>query len=305
MNYRKYVTANYDMYLMLIPGLVWLIVYKFIPLYGISIAFKEFDLFAGSSVFDSIAKSRWIGFDNYTSLFEKPEFLRALKNTLIISFYKILFLFPIPIAIALFLNEIIHTRFKKTIQTLIYLPHFLSWIVIFGIFYTLLSSGGIVNQVLQSFGATPIQFFIDKSVFRGVLIISDGWKECGWGTIVYLAAITSIDTEQYEAAEIDGAGRFTKMLHITLPGLTSIIVLMFILRLGGIMEAGFGQVLVMYNPTVYEVADIIQTYIYRIGLGQMNFSLATAIGVLESVIGLILIVSGNYLCRKFLGKSIW
>jgi putative aldouronate transport system permease protein len=301
----NFILKNIDLYAMLIPGLLWALIFKFIPLYGLTIAFKDFELFLGNGVIDAIVKSKWVGFANFESLFASSDFVRALRNTLIISLYKIIFLFPLPILLALFLNELRSVIFKRSIQTLIYLPHFLSWIVVFGVFYIFLGNEGMINQILGFAGFSPIMFFTDTAVFRSVLVISDGWKEVGWGTIIYLATIASVDMEQYEAAEIDGAGRFSKMFKITLPAMIPIISLMLILRLGSMLEAGFGQVLAMYNPAVYDVADIIQTFVYRIGLGQMNFSLATALGLFESVIGFILVVSGNYLCRKLVGKSIW
>lgn len=296
---------NIELYVMLIPGLVWVVVYKFMPLYGLTIAFKDFQLFLGRNIWEAIQQSPWIGFDNFEKLLNQSEFVRALRNTLLISVYKIIFLFPLPIILAILMNEIRAVVFKRTIQTLIYLPHFMSWIVVFGIFYTVFGGSGLVNQFLGVFGVEPISFFMSNALFRPLLVVSDGWKEVGWGTIVYLAAITSIDAEQYEAAELDGAGRFRKIVSITLPSMIPIITLMFILRLGSMLEAGFAQVLAMYNPSVYEVADIIQTYVYRIGLGQLNFSLATTLGLFESITGFVLVVSGNYICRKWLNRSLW
>lgn len=301
----KAALKHYDLYLMLVPALVWVVIYKFVPLFGLSIAFKEYDLFSGDGMFDSIINSPWVGLAHFEQLFARTEFTQALTNTVVISLYKLVFLFPVPIVLALLLNEIRSVVFKRSIQTLIYLPHFLSWIVVFGIFYTLLGNDGLVNHWLRQSGGETVSFFMDKTVFRSLLVVSDGWKEAGWGTIVYLAAIASIDTEQYEAAEIDGAGRFVNMVYITLPGMLPVIILMFMMKLGHILEAGFGQILVMYNPTVYEVADIIQTYIYRIGLGQMNFSQGAALGLFESVLGFIFIVSGNWLCKRLVQRSIW
>ncbi|WP_240762719.1 ABC transporter permease [Paenibacillus thalictri] len=301
----SYFYKHIDLYVMLIPGLLWVVIFKFIPLYGLTIAFKNFQLFLGDGIADAIYKSQWVGLAHFESLFISPDFGRALRNTVLISVYKIIFLFPLPVLLALLLNELRSAIFKKSIQTFIYLPHFLSWIVVFGVFYVFMGNEGMINQLLGALGLPPVMFFTDNAVFRSVLVISDGWKEVGWGTIIYLATIASIDTEQYEAAEMDGAGRFIKMFYITLPAMIPIISLMLILRLGNMLEAGFGQVLAMYNPAVYESADIIQTYVYRIGLGQMNFSQATALGLFESVIGLFLVVSGNYLCRALVGRSIW
>jgi putative aldouronate transport system permease protein len=300
-----YIRNNYWYYLMMIPALTYIIGYKFVPLFGLIIAFKDFSIFLGDTILDSILQSPWVGLHHFTNLFGKPDFLRVFSNTLIISLYKIIILFPIPVAIAILLNELGGQIFKRTVQTVIYLPHFLSWVVVFGIFYSLLSSDGIINTLLNSLGGKRILFFMDMSLFRGLLVVTDGWKEAGWGTVVYLAAITGINEELYEAAAIDGANRFKRIIHITIPEIMPVIALMLIMRVGKILEAGFEQVLIMYNPTVYQVGDIIQTYIYRIGIGQMNYSQATAFGLFDSIVAFILVVSSNMACKKMLGKSIW
>ncbi len=228
-----------------------------------------------------------------------------LKNTLCINFLKIIWLFPIPILSAILLNEIRKAKTKKILTTAIYVPYFFSWVIIYGIFYSLLGSYGIVNSLLSSLGFDRIQFFTDTSVFRSVLVFTEGWKETGYNTIIYLAAITSIDTTLYEAARIDGASKIQQIIHVTLPGLLPTIVLMLILKVGYILDTGFEQVLIFYNPAVYDVADIIQTYVYRIGLGQANFSLATALGLFNSVVAFILVFSANTVSRRLLGRSIW
>ncbi|MBU5441230.1 sugar ABC transporter permease [Paenibacillus sp. MSJ-34] len=302
---RGYFRNNLDFWLMSLPGLLYLIVYKFIPIYGLTLAFKDFNMFIGNGVVDSIFKSPWVGLKHFERIFGNPEFLQIIGNTLIISIYKIVFLFPLPIILALLLNEVSREWFKRTIQTLVYLPHFLSWVVIFGLFYTLLGSYGVVNQLLETFGIGPIKFFTDPSYFRALLVSTDGWKEAGWSAIVFLAAMTGIDPQLYEAAKVDGANRLQRMLHITIPGILPVIVLMLILRVGAILNAGFEQILAMYNPSVYKVADIIQTYVYRVSLGQMDFSLGTALGLFESLVAFVLVLSCNALCRKTLGRSLW
>lgn len=297
---RLDVRREWDLYLMLIPGICFLLLFKYTPMYGIIIAFKDFNIFKG------LADSPWVSWDNFERLFNSRDFAKVFKNTLIISIYKILFLFPLPILMAVLMNELKNLVFKRSIQTIVYLPHFLSWVIVSGLFIDLLSTnGGLINKILQSVGGEPIAFFMNKDVFRSVLISSAGWKEVGWGMIIYLAAISSIDPQLYEAAKIDGAGRFRQIWHITIPGLVPIIMLMFILRLGSILEAGTEQILVMYNSIVYEVADVIGTYVYRIGLGQQDYSFSTAVGLFDSVIGFILIITGNYLSRKFLHRGIW
>jgi putative aldouronate transport system permease protein len=294
------IRSEWDLYAMLIPGIIFLLVFKYSPMYGIIIAFKDFN------IFDGMAASPWVGWDNFEKLVSSNSFARVFRNTLIISLYKIVFLFPLPIIMAVLMNEIKNMVVKRGIQTIVYLPHFLSWVIVSGLFIDILSTnGGLVNKMISSFGGTPIAFFMNTDFFRSVLISSAGWKEVGWGMIIYLAAITTIDPQLYEAARIDGAGRFRQIVHVTLPGLIPIILLMFILRLGNILEAGTEQILVMYNSIVYEVADVIGTFVYRVGLGQQDYSFSTAVGLFDSVIGFFLIITGNYLSRKFLHRGIW
>lgn len=295
-----YIRKNLDLYLLMIPGLVFLLIFKYTPMYGVLIAFQEFNVFKG------IGGSSWVGLSHFNKLFHSDDFYLVLRNTLLISVYKIVFLFPVPIFIAVVLNEVKKMLFKRTIQTIIYLPHFLSWVIIGGLFVNILSpSGGVVNQVIQAFGGEPISFMMDNRWFRSVLILSAGWKEVGWSAIIYIAAISGIDQEMYEAALIDGAGRIKQIIHITIPSILSTIVLMLILRLGSVLDAGLEQVLVMYNPAVYETSDIIGTFVYRTGLGKMDYSFSTAVGLFNSVVGLILVMSGNYFSKKLVQKSIW
>ncbi len=291
---------NRDYYVLLIPGLLFLLLFKYTPLYGVLIAFQEFNIFEG------IRGSEWVGLEQFRKLIESEEFAQVFTNTLLISVYKIVLLFPIPIFIALVLNEVRLMAFKRTIQTIIYLPHFLSWVIISGLFITILStSGGLVNNVIEWFGGEAVGFFVDNRYFRSLLVFTAGWKEVGWNAIVFIAAIAGIEQEQYEAAAIDGAGRIRRMLHISLPGIMPTIVLMFILRLGSVLDAGTEQILTMYNPVVYETGDVIGTFVYRIGLGKMDYSFSTAVGLFNSVVGFILIISGNYVSRKFLKRGIW
>ncbi|TNJ61888.1 sugar ABC transporter permease [Paenibacillus hemerocallicola] len=294
------IRKDWDLYVALIPGIAFLLLFKYTPMYGIVIAFKDFN------IFDGLAASPWVGLKHFEKLFANDSFLHVFQNTLIISLYKIVFLFPLPIIVAVLLNELKNLAFKKGVQTVIYLPHFLSWVIVSGLFIDLLSTnGGLVNKIIVALGGEPIRFFLDSEIFRSVLISSAGWKETGWSTIVYLAALTSIDPQLYEAAKIDGANRWKQMVHVTLPGLVPIILLMFILRLGNILEAGTEQILVMYNPSVYNVSDVIGTYVYRIGLGDQDYSFSTAVGLFDSVVGFILIMTGNALSRKFLQRGIW
>ncbi|MCE3200342.1 sugar ABC transporter permease [Paenibacillus sonchi] len=286
--------------MLLIPGLLFLLLFKYTPLYGVLIAFQDFN------IFDGIRGSEWVGLEQFHKLVQSEEFGQVFMNTLLISVYKIVLLFPVPIVIALVLNEVRLMFFKRTIQTIIYLPHFLSWVIISGLFVTILStSGGLVNNIIQWFGGEPVSFFVSNQYFRSLVVFTAGWKEVGWNAIVFIAAIAGIDQEQYEAASIDGAGRIRRMLYISLPGILPTVVLMFILRLGSVLDAGTEQILTMYNPVVYETADVIGTFVYRIGLGKMDYSFSTAVGLFNSVVGFILIVSGNYISRKLLKRGIW
>ena len=301
----SYLAQHWVLYLMLIPGLFFLFIYKLLPLWGLQIAFKNYKIFAAETPWKAIAESTWVGMKHFNKLFASSQFKVVLRNTLEINLLKILWLFPIPILCAILLNEIRHAFYQKLCQTLIYVPYFFSWVLIFGIFYSLLGSYGVINTVIASLGGSRINFFGDQSIFRSVLIFTEGWKEVGYNTVIYLAAITGIDITLYEAAKVDGANKFAQIWHITLPGLLPTIVLMLIMKVGYILTTGFEQVLVFYSPPVYDVADIIETYVYRIGLGQANFSLATALGLFNAVIAFVLIVGANSISKKALGRSIW
>ena len=296
----RIVRKNYDLYLLLIPGLAFLLLFKYTPMYGLVIAFQDYDIFAG------IRGSRWVGFENIAELSTSVEFFTVFRNTVIISVLKIVFVTPMPIVVALILNELRFIAFKRSVQTIIFLPHFLSWVIVSGLFINILSpSGGFVNQVVRAVGAEPVFFMMEPRWFRGVLVVTHGWKEVGWAAIIYIAAIAGIDPELYDAALVDGAGRLRRIWHITLPGIIAVILLMFIIRLGYLLEAGTEQILMMYNPVVYEVADVIGTYVYRIGLGKLDYSFSTAVGLFNSAVGFFLIIAGNFASRRLTGRSIW
>ncbi|OXM83406.1 ABC transporter permease [Paenibacillus rigui] len=296
----KLFRSHIDMYVLLLPGLLFLFLFKYTPMYGILIAFQDFN------IFDGISGSAWVGLEQFRKLMQSDEFYQVFTNTLVISLYKIVLLFPVPIIVALLLNEVRRMFFKRTVQTIIYLPHFLSWVIISGLFINILSpSGGLVNQMLQWFGMNPVSFLLDNDFFRSVVVFTAGWKEVGWNAIIFIAAIAGIEQEQYEAASMDGAGRLKQMWYITLPGILPTIVLMFILRIGNLLEAGTEQILTLYNPVVYQTGDVIGTYVYRIGLGKMDYSFSTAVGLFNSVVGFLLIVIGNMLSKKLLQRSIW
>jgi putative aldouronate transport system permease protein len=283
------------LYLMAIPGVLFFIVFHYIPLYGILIAFKKYNLYQG------FAGSPWVGLDNFAKLFAMSGFTRALNNTIIISFYQLIFAFPAPIILAILLNEVRHMLYKKFVQTVIYLPHFVSWVVIAGILYAFFSpSTGVIKEAALWFGyeGAVINFLSSKEYFRGLLVLSNIWKEAGFGTVLYLATIASIDTQLYEAAKVDGAKKLRQIWHITLPGLRTTIVILLIFRVGHILNAGLDQVYALYNPQVYEVAEILDTYVYKLAFEEAKYDLSTATGVFKSIIGLVLVLVTNYIAKK-------
>ncbi len=288
---RGHFRKELPFHLMLLPGVVIVFIYMYIPLSGLIIAFQKFVPAKGL-----FGNQKWIGWDNFIYLYNLPGAISALRNTVIIAFFKIILHLIIPITISILLNEIRCTWFRRTAQTLIYLPHFLSWIILGGILIDILSpSDGIVNRVLGLFGAEPVFFLGSNDYFRGTLIATDVWKEFGFNTIIYLAAITNIDPNQYEAATIDGANRFQRMRYITLPNMRMIIVLMMVLSLGNVLNAGFDQVYNLYSKQVYSTGDILDTFIYRIGLLDAQFGVATAMGMFKSVVST-LFISISYFC---------
>ncbi|RXZ80570.1 sugar ABC transporter permease [Paenibacillaceae bacterium] len=287
------------MYLLFIPAIIYFIIFSYVPFYGLTIAFKKYMAFQG------IWDSPWVGLDNFRYIFSSEKFLTVLKNTVLIHTYALIFGFPIPILFAILLNEVKNQLFKKTIQTVTYFPHFLSWVVFAGIVVNFVGPTGIINTILVNLGMQPLNFLTDTELFRPMLIITGIIKEFGWGAIIYLAAISGIDQELYEAARVDGAKRLRQIWHITLPGMRPIIILMFVLNLASILDAGFDQVFNLYNPAVYEVADIIDTYVYRVGIQSTDYSIATAVGIFKGVVSCVLIISANSMVRKWEGRSLW
>ena len=301
LNYKKKMVPRflhkyfYNRYLLLllIPGLAYFIIFKYVPMYGILIAFKDFKPIRG------IMGSPWIGLENFERLLYTPSFLIILKNTVIISFLKIIFNFSGAVLFALLINEISNSAFKRVVQTISYIPYFLSWVIIATILYTLLSPTiGSVNYFLSYLGIEPIDFLSSKKYFVTVLIVSDLWRNIGYGSIIYLAAIAGIDQQTYEAAIIDGAGRLKRAIHVTLPGMLHMMVVLLVLSVGNIMSAGFDQILNLYNPLVFSVADIIDTYVYRVGLRNFQFSFSTAVSLFKNVVSLILLLLVNWFVRK-------
>lgn len=290
---------NWQLHAMILPGIILIIIFKYIPLGGISIAFKDF--YPGKGIFGS----DWVGFKNFEYMFDLPDTARVLWNTLKIAVLKIAVNFPIPIIVAILLNEVRSKHFKKSVQTIIYLPYFISWVILSGIILDVFALDGLVNSFLQGLGMDPVFFLGNNNTFVGLLVGTDVWKSFGYGTVVYLAAITGLDESLFEAARIDGANRFKQIIHITIPSIAPIIMLMSILSLGNVLNAGFEQVFNLYNPLVYESADIIDTFVYRISLVEANYSLGTAVGLLKSVVSFILIVFSYKLANKYSDYTIF
>lgn len=290
---KRRIWKNKLLYIMVLPGLFYFIIFKYIPMFGLVISLQDYKPNRG------ITGSEWVGFKHFERLFTEPDFLNILTNTLILFGMNLLFFFPIPIILALMLNEVRVAFFKRTIQTLIYMPHFLSWVIIVSISFVLLTmDGGIINELLVYFGFEKVSFLLNPDWFRPTYIIQVIWREAGWGTIIYLAAIASVDPQLYEAARMDGAGRLRQVWHITLPAIRSVIIILLILKIGDVLELGFEHVYLLLNSMNREVAEIIDTYVYTAGVKQGKFSYSTAVGFFKSFIGLILVMAANRLAKK-------
>lgn len=283
------------LYMMILPGFILLVIFSYLPMFGISIAFEKF--IPARGIFGN---QKWIGLGNFEYVMKIPNFFGIIMNTVTISLWKIIFGLTVPMTIAILINEVQNKTLKKGIQTVVYLPHFLSWVVLGGIFIDMLSpTDGLVNNAIKAMGGKPIFFLGDNKWFPFTMVFTETWKEFGYGTIVYLAAITGIDPCIYEAAQIDGANRWKQTLHVTLPGMRMVIVLLAVLSLGNLLNAGFDQIFNMYSPPVYESGDIIDTFVYRIGLLDSQFGVATAVGLFKSLISLLFISTAYFCAYKF------
>ncbi|AIQ34929.1 protein lplB [Paenibacillus sp. FSL R5-0345] len=290
---KKRLWRNKLLYVMLIPGVLYFIIFKYLPMYGLIISFQDYKPYKG------IMGSDWVGMKHFSRLFTEPDFLNILVNTLVLFGMNILIYFPIPIILALMLNELQGTFFKRTFQSLFYIPHFLSWVIVVSISFVMVTmDGGIINELLSYFGFKQINFLLDPGWFRPMYIIQVIWREAGWGTIIYLASIAAIDPGLYEASRMDGAGRIRQVWHITLPAIRGVIITLFILKIGSVLDLGFEHVYLLLNSMNREVAEIIDTYVYTAGLRQGQFSYSTAIGFFKSIVGLIMVMSVNKLSKK-------
>ncbi|WP_036746854.1 ABC transporter permease [Paenibacillus sp. UNC451MF] len=290
---------NKYLYLMMVPVIVYYAIFHYAPMYGAIIAFKDYTPMKG------ILGSPWVGLDNFKDFFSSYYFWRILKNTVVISLYSLCFEFPAPIILAILINEVRNAAFKRVVQSITYMPYFISMVVICGMIKDFTNSGGIINTMFAFFGGDGQAMLQKPDMFRGIYIVSEIWQKIGWESIIYIAALMSIDQEQYEAARMDGAGRWKQILHITLPGIMPTITILFILRMGNLLNVGFEKIILLYNPVTYDTADVINTFVYRKGLLEFGWSYSAAVGLFNSVINLILLISANWISRKVNENSLW
>ncbi|MEV5025537.1 ABC transporter permease [Paenibacillus sp. LPE1-1-1.1] len=296
----KDVVRDKWLYLMLLPGVLYFIIFKYIPMYGVTMAFQDYKPYLG------FFESPWVGLKHFERFFSEPQFGMLFRNTVVLAMYNLLFFFPLPIILSLMMNELRHARFKNFVQTLVYIPHFVSWVVVVGIFYILFTTeNGILNEILYQITGRKTAFLLESDWFRTMIISQSIWKEVGWGTVIFLAALAGVDLQQYEAARIDGAGRWRQLWHITLPAIRSTIIILFILRLGNFMDSGFEHIYLMLTPTNREVGEVFDTYVYTIGMTQAQYSYSAAVGIFKSVIGLILVLGANWIAKKFGEEGIY
>ena len=293
-------TLNKGLYLMALPVVLWYLIFSYAPMPGLAIAFQDFNLYKG------FTGSEWVGFENFIRFFSSPYCWRLIRNTFVLSIYSIIFSFPTPIIFALMVNELQNRVFKKTVQTISYMPHFISTVVVCGMICDFCRTDGLFNDIRMLFGASErLSLLSEVDLFRGIFIGSGIWQGMGWSSIIYLATLSSIDPSLYDAAYIDGAGRFQRIWHITLPGIIPVIAVQLIMRLGSVLSVGFEKIILLYNPMTYEKADVISSYIYRYGLQQANYSYGAAVGIFNSVVNIACLVIFNRIVRNLTESSLW
>ncbi|MFC0214596.1 ABC transporter permease [Paenibacillus chartarius] len=294
LGWAKDVLKDRWLYLMALPGIVYFLIFKYVPMYGIIMAFQDFKPHLG------FFGSPWVGLRHFERFFGEEQFWMLFRNTFVLAVYNLIFFFPLPIVLALMLNEVRRERFKRFVQTLVYIPHFVSWVVVVGIFYILFTTeGGAVNELIYAVSGEKIAFLLEPDWFRTMIVSQSVWKEVGWGTIIFLAALAGVDLQLYEAARMDGAGRWRQLWHITLPAIRSTIVILLILRLGHFLDSGFEHIFLMLTPTNREVGEVFDTYVYVKGLTQGQFGYSAAVGLFKSVVGLLLVLAANWLAKRF------
>lgn len=299
-NLGRRITRDKYLLLLFAPAFIYFVIFRYVPMFGLVISFKDYNLMKG------IWESEWAGLKWYIQFFNNPDAFIIIRNTFLLGIYRLLFGFPFPILLAIMLNEIRLSMFKRFVQTVSYLPHFISTVVVAGMVTIFLSpTTGVVNQIIGFFGVSPINFLQEAGWFRTIYIASDIWQDIGWSSIIYLAALAGIDPRLYEAADIDGAGRWKKMVNVTLPGIMPAMIILLILNIGKMIDIGFEKVFLLYNPATYETADIISTYVYRVGIVQGNFAYGTAIDLFMGIISLIFVVSANSASRRLGDTNLW
>jgi len=286
--------------LMMVPGIIYYVVFKFLPMYGVIIAFKKFNVYLG------ILKSPWVGFKHFVNFFNAPYFWQLIRNTMLINIYSLVFTFPMPIILAIAFNEIYRARLKKPLQSITFLPHFISTVVVTSLVLRFLApTSGIVNKLLGYIGVEPVSFLTDPKYFRSIYIIMEVWKGVGWSSILFIAALSRIDTALYEAAVVDGSSKLQQQWYITLPSIIPTIVIMLILRVGHLLDLGAQTIILLYNPMIYETADVLSTFVYRRGIVNADFSYAAAVDLFTSVIGFVLIISSNKISKMVTDSGLW
>ena len=296
---RKDWARNWSLYVLVLPVLLFYVLFHYRPMYGAIIAFKDYTPALG------VAKSPWVGLANFARFFKSVYFVRLIKNTILLSVYSLIFGFPAPIILALLLNEVRSRKFKSLTQTITYLPHFISLIVVTGMLTDFCLTSGLFNDIIELLGGTRIPLLQEAGLYRTIYVASGIWQEIGWGSIIYLSALAGVDSQLYEAAQIDGAGKWKQLIHVTLPAIMPTIIIMFILKMGTLMNMGYEKTILLYNPSTYETADIISSYIYRVGLLEQDWSYSTAIGLFNSAINFGLLLITNKISKRFSETSLW
>ncbi len=290
---------NRSLYILVIPVLIFYLIFHYKPMYGAIIAFKDYTPALG------VSGSPWVGIKNFTRFFTGPYFGRLLRNTLLISIYNLIFGFPAPIILALLLNEVRAKKFKSLAQTITYLPHFISLVVVTGMITNFCMTSGLFNDIIELFGGKRSPLLQNPYLYRPIYVASSIWQEIGWGSIIYLSALSGVDSQLYEAASIDGAGKWKQLIHVTMPAIMPTIIIMLILKMGSLMSLGYEKTILLYNPSTYETADVISSYIYRVGIGEQNWSYSTAIGLFNSVVNCMLLIITNKISKRCSDTSLW
>lgn len=295
----KKIYKHRQLYILLLPTLLYYLIFCYGPMFGLTMAFQDYSITRG------FFESEFVGFENFVKFFNDTNFWRLIKNTLSISLWQLVFAFPLPIIFALMLNEVANDRFKRVVQTITYMPYFISLVVVTRLVLTFVSSDGLINNILGTLGIKPISFMTNPDYFYPIYTISSIWQYLGWDSIIYIAALAGIDQTLYEAAQIDGAGRWKQMLHVTLPGIASTIVILLVLKIGNLMGVGYEKIMLLYNSTIYSKADVISTYVYRRGLIDTEYSYSAAVGMFNSIINFVLLVTANYISKKTTETGLW